>query len=410
LLKFVARQPILNRARGIFAYELLFRAGLEGYFSFDQPDVASSRVVVDSFLLFGIDSLTGGRPAFINFTRNLITSGAATLLPTSQVFVELLEDIQPDPEVIAACRSLKERGYSIVLDDFEPRPGAGPLIDLADIIKVDLLKTSLDSRAQIVKEFRPRGIQLLAEKVETHDDFHHALKLGYSFFQGFFFARPETLSRSDIPVLKHRHMQLLSLSLQTEPDYRKLEDVIKHDASLCYRLLRYMNSAWFGFRTEITSIRHALTLLGVDEVRKWVSVITLAALAEDKPQPVLVHSLSRARFHELLAPRAGLQSRSTDLFLQGLFSCMEAILDRPLASILNDLPLADEVSLALLGKENRFRDVLNTVVACEGADWAEVTRLAQLLGMAEEGVAEDYIAASRWALEPIERQEAAPPQ
>jgi c-di-GMP-related signal transduction protein len=403
LRKFVARQPILNRSRSLFGYELLFRTGLEEYFNFHQPDVASSRVVVDSFLLFGIDSLTGGRPAFINFTRNLITGGAATLLPASRVFIELLEDIEPDPEVIAACRSLKAKGYSIALDDFEVRPGTEPLIDLADIIKVDFLKTSLDNRAHVVKEFRPRGIQLLAEKVETHDDFHHALEHGYSLFQGFFFARPETLSRSDVPVLMHHYMQLLSLSVQPDPDFKRLEDVIKHDTSLCYRLLRYLNSAWFGFRREITSIRHALSLLGSEEVRKWVSVITLAALADESPQPLLVHSLCRARFHELVALRAGMQTRSTDLFMQGLFSCMDAILDRPLATILNDLPLAEEVTLALLGHDNPFKAVLDTAVACEKADWTEVARLSGLLRVAEEGLAEDYLAASRWALEPIER-------
>jgi c-di-GMP-related signal transduction protein len=402
LLKFVARQPILNRAKALFGYEILFRSGLESFFNFDQPDVASSRVVVDSFLLFGMESLTGGRPAFINFTRNLITSEAATLLPPSRVCIEVMEDVEPDSEVISACRSLKLQGYSIVLDDFVPRPGMEGLVDLADIIKVDFLGTSQDTQAQVVKEYGPRGIKLLAEKVETYDDFHRALGLGYSLFQGYFFARPETLSHSDVPILKHNHLRLLGLSAQPAPDFARLEDVIKHDASLCYRLLRFLNSAWFGFRSEVKSIRHALSLLGANEVRKWVSVVALAALAEDKPQSILIHSMCRARFHELLAPRVGMQAHAMDLFMQGLLSCMDAILGRPLASVLSEVPLADEVKMSLLGHDNRFREVYEVVVACEKVDWDEVARLAARMGIREEGLAEDYIASSRWVTEATE--------
>jgi len=210
-------------------------------------------------------------------------------------YIELLEDIEPDPEVIAACRSLKAKGYSIALDDFEVRPGTEPLIDLADIIKVDFLKTSLDNRAHVVKEFRPRGIQLLAEKVETHDDFHHALEHGYSLFQGFFFARPETLSRSDVPVLMHHYMQLLSLSVQPDPDFKRLEDVIKHDTSLCYRLLRYLNSAWFGFRREITSGCLTMASLRAWKLKRFLRPFSSKSWAIRLARDTLIRKLSSAR-------------------------------------------------------------------------------------------------------------------
>jgi len=397
--KFVARQPILNRQRKLFAYELLFRSGTESFFVSHEPDVASSRVVVDSFLLFGIESLTGGRPAFINFTRNLITCEAATLLPSHRMFIEVLENITPDDEVVAACRALKDLGYALALDDFVPRPGWEPLVELADIIKVDFRSTPPAVQARLAEEYAPRGIRMLAEKVETHDEFHTALDLGYTYFQGFFFCKPETLAREDVPVLRHNHLHLLRVATQAEPDFAELESILKCDLSLCYRLMRFMNSAWFAFRTEISSVLHALTLLGVEEVRKWVSVVAMSVLAEDKPGAVLGHALCRARMHELIAPQAGMGRNTADLFLQGLFSCMDAVLDLPMSSVLKDLPLSEEVKMSLLGQDNRFRRIYDIVLSCEQAHWEEAVQRASAFGIDEAMLADDYILAAQWSEE-----------
>jgi EAL and modified HD-GYP domain-containing signal transduction protein len=402
--KFVARQPILNRDQNIYGYELLFRSGLENYFRSTHPDQASSSVIADSFLLFGVKSLTQGRKAFINFTHKLITSLSVTLLPQEQVVMEVLEDIQPDDQVIGACRALKQHGYMIALDDFVFSEKLKPLIDLADIIKVDFLATPPLVRKHLVRSYAHRGIKMLAEKVETHEQFHEAMELGYKYFQGFFFSKPEIVSCSDVPAYKHHYLLLLQEINRPEPDFIKLEEVIKRESSLCYKLLRYLNSAAFAFSREITSIRHALSLIGVEEVRKWASLLVLAGMGEDKPSALVLGSIVRAKFCEDLAPATGLANRAMDLFLMGLLSMMDAIVERPMAEILSELVISRDIKTALLqGRDrNRFRDIYELVLAYERGDWEEISRLAAAMRANEDRIAEAYLAAVKWSQEVLE--------
>jgi len=402
--KFVARQPIFDRDQNIYGYELLFRSGLENYFRCMHADQASSSVIADSFLLFGVRSLTQGRKAFINFTRKLITSQSATLLPREQVVMEVMENIQPDDQVIAACRALKQQGYLIALDDFVFSENLKPLIDLADIIKVDFLATPALVRKHLVQSYARRGIIMLAEKVETHEQFHEALELGYKYFQGYFFSKPEIVSRSDVPAYKHHYLLLLQEINRPEPDFVKLEDVIKRESSLCYKLLRYLNSAAFAFSREITSIRHALSLIGVEEVRKWASLLVLAGLGEDKPSALVLGSIFRAKFCEDLAPAAGLANRAMDLFLMGLLSMMDAIVERPMSEILSELAISTDIKIALLQAraQNLFRAIYELVLAYERGDWERISRLAAAMRANEDRIAEAYLAAVKWSQEVLE--------
>ena len=396
---FVARQPILDGRKNIFAYELLFRSSLENFFQSGLPDQASSSVLVSSLFLIGIQSITGGRRAFVNFTQNLLAQGYATFLPPEEAVIEILEDVQPDPDIIEACKFLKETGYTLALDDYPPDGRMAPLIPYVDIVKVDWLETPLELCKQLADELIPKGIKLLAEKVETHEQYRQALGMGYTYFQGFFFCEPEVLTGRDIPTLQTNCMTLLREVSEDDPKLAAIERVLMREPSLCYKLLRYLNSAIFYFRGNITSVRHALSLLGLEAIRKWVSLVTLAGMGEDKPEALVVTSVIRGKFCESIG-QAGNQSQyATELFLMGIFSLIDAILDMPMENLLYALPISNEIRETLLGNESRYQPIYNLVCAYERSNWEQVSSLAEALYVSEENVAKAYVEAVAWAQE-----------
>ena len=389
---FVARQPIFENSGNVFGYELLFRSGLENFFPVGtNPDVASSQVLHNSFLLFGIDVLIGGKRAFINLTRNLLVNEVATLFPAENMVVELLETIEPDEEVIALCRKLKGLGYLLALDDFVFEPKMRPLAELADIIKVDFLSTDADQRARLIREIDSKSVRYLAEKVETQEEAENARKLGYSLFQGYFFCRPKVIKGRDVPGYKLNYLQLLREAMTEDLSVEKMERIVSRDVSLAYKLLRFINSAAFGFRSRVQSIQHALVLMGVREIRKWVSLVALTGLGKDKSEELVVGSLIRARFCELLAPKVGLGHRSSDLFLMGMFSMIDAFLDRPMEEILSSLPLSDDIKIALSGGNNLFRKVYELTRAYEQGLWEGMSQYSASLDLNEEEVPQLYL-------------------
>jgi c-di-GMP-related signal transduction protein len=396
---FVARQPILDGRKNIFAYELLFRSSLDNFFQSDLPDHASSSVLVSSFFLIGIQTITGGRRAFVNFTRNLLTREYATFLPPEQAVIEILEDVLPEDDVIKACKSLKQKGYLIALDDYPLDGHMAPLLPYVDIVKVDWLSTPLEMCRQLAEDLIPRGIKLLAEKVETHEQYRQAMGMGYSYFQGFFFCEPEILTGHDIPALQTNCMLLLREVNEEEPKLSAIERVLMREPSLCYKLLRYLNSAIFYFRGNITSVRHALSLLGLEAIRKWVSLVTLAGMGEKKPEALVVASVVRAKFCESIGRASGQGQNATELFLMGLFSLIDAILDKPMEKLLYALPISSEIRETLLGNQSHYRAVYDLVCAYERSRWDQVSDLADSVCMNEELLAEAYIESVAWARE-----------
>lgn len=396
--RFVARQPIFDRADRIVAYELLFRAGFETSFRCESVDRASSSVIADSLLVHGLDAIAGGRRAFLNVTREVLLRDYATLLPRERVVIELLETVKPEPDVVDACLRLKRAGYTLALDDFVYGVEYEPLLELADIVKVDFLETHGDARVQLAQTLSRRGIELLAEKVESRADHQHGSAAGYVYFQGYYYARPELVIGRDIPGSKLHCLQLLKAVNAPDPDLDALADEIQRDASLCYKLLRYVNSAMLGLRVSVHSIGHAIAMLGLSEVRKWVSLLAMASLGADKPAALVTSALERARFCELLAEPFGLEAGQPDLFLLGLFSRMDAILDRPLADVLTELPLDPDVRSALLDSHGPLHPPYASVVAYEAGDWGA---LAHAAGDAtrEMAVGDAYREALAWAVE-----------
>ncbi len=397
---FVARQPIFDRQLRVFGYELLFRSGFEQAFDGTDPTRATSQVITASFFALGVERVVGRKRAFVNFDRELLLTDCVSILPRRVAAVELLESVRPDREVVAACQRIKELGYLLVLDDVVSLDRIGPLLELADIIKVDYRKAALAEQRRLVRRGREFRIQMLAEKVETQEELRQTLELGYDLFQGYFLARPMTIVGREIPAFKLHYVQVLQELTRPELDYPRLEALIKQELSLSYKQLRYINSAAFGWRRPIESVKQALVLLGEAECRKWLSLVAMPALAQDKAEELVIQAAVRARFLESLADWVRLAGRRTDLFFLGMFSLLDAILDRPMEEVLHGVSLADDVRDVLLGQAvegNRLAEVYALVRAYEAADWERVARSASGLNLPAGSVATLYIQAVEWA-------------
>jgi c-di-GMP-related signal transduction protein len=395
-MKFLARQPILDRRREVYGYELLFREGIQNSCDGLNLELASTSVLDTSFLI-GLEKITEGRRMFVNCPRDFLLRGYVSLFPRQTVVVEILETVKPDQEVVEACRQLKQEGYLIALDDFVDTPDWEPLVALTNIVKVDFRLTDREKQSELAARFIRKGIRMLAEKVETQEEFSGGLEMGYSLFQGYFFCRPEILQHHDLPSFKLAYLDLLRAATAPEFDIDELALKIKREASLTFRLLRYLNSAAFGLRAEIHSIPHALSLLGEREMRKWIAVVSVGVMADGKPGELLTVPLVRGRFCELLAPLAGMAHHSNDLFLLGLLSVMDAILDQPLDAILAELPVRHEIKDALLAETGLYRNLLDIAIAHETADWKKINALVEIMGIRKEHVPALYVSAVDWS-------------
>jgi EAL and modified HD-GYP domain-containing signal transduction protein len=395
---FVARQPIFDRKLKVFGYELLFRSGPDACFSASTDiDYASSQTVSAGVTLMGLENVALGKRAFINVSRGILVDDLAMTLPKNKVVVELLESIEPDDAVLAACRRLKQAGYLIALDDFIERENDTELVKMADFVKVDFQSTTPEKRDALARTLGARGMKMLAEKVETREEVREAGPSGYMYFQGYFFSKPTLVATKDIPGFRLNYLRLLQELNRPEASIHKLEEIIKLEMSIAYRILRYVNSAAFGFRGKINSIREALVLLGQDLIRKWTSVWALAGLGQDKPTELVVGSVIRGICCEALGPKAGITGRGSELFLLGTFSMVDAIMDRPMEEVLSQLSLPDDVRDALLSGGNPLRSVLDCTVAFERGEWEACAKAAADVGIPEEEVPAAFHKASEWA-------------
>jgi EAL and modified HD-GYP domain-containing signal transduction protein len=403
---FVARQPIFTRKSGVFGYELLFRSGAENVFGAEDGNQATAELISGDILTFGLEQLSGGKPAFINFTRELLLGDYYTLLPRGTV-VELLEDIEPDDDVLNACRRLKAGGYRLALDDLSSTDGYGALLDVADIVKVDFRLVPPARREPLTQELRSgRGrAQLLAEKVETPAEFSEAMELGYDYFQGYFFSRPTMFSGREIPPFKLNLLELTHAVGKPDFDFTEVEAIVKRDVSLSYKMLRFANSAAYGVRQRIKSVKHALVMLGQEEVARAVSLLAIAGLGADRPEELAVRSLMRATLCEAIHPLLDPVEERVDFFLLGMFSLVDAILERPMDEIVSLLPTSAAVDAALLGREGLLGDVLALVEAYEQADWGRVSGPADRLRLPAGELTEPYLNAVRLADEVFVRAE-----
>ncbi|MEA2642328.1 MAG: hypothetical protein QOF51_3722 [Chloroflexota bacterium] len=391
---YVARQPIFTGQMAVHGYELLFRDELANCFRSNNPDAASMQVLHDSAFLFGLDALTGGSKAFIKFTRHTLAHGYGELLPRESLVVELLPEIEADDEVLESCRRLKQLGYQLALDDFQP--DQTKLLPLVDLAKVDFQQAD-DEKLGIPQRFQREGLEFVAKHVETEEARRLAEAAGYTYYQGYFFSKPAMMTATRPTGLRANYLRILDEVHRPGLDFDRLAELIEMDVSLVYRVLRYINSAANGLRNRVTSVKLALVMLGEDGARKWVPLMLLADMSGEKPSELVRMCATRARFCETVAVAAGWEDRARELFLLGLFSLIDALLNAPMERVLQELPLPREVVSALLGKENRYRALCQMMVACEEGEWGVLDQCAASLGVGEEQVAGAYVQAVEWA-------------
>jgi len=367
---FIGRQPIFDRQNQVFAYELLWRGGADNQAGFADGDLATTQVMLNALTEIGLDRLVGNHLAFINLTRRFLTGDRPLPEMTERVVLEILEDIDPTAEVIAAVERLAGLGYTIALDDFLYRPALEPLVERADIVKIDLLALEDRDLREHVATLRRYSVRLLAEKVENAEQHALCMELGFDYFQGYFYARPNVVEGRRVPANQMALLQLLASLRDPEITDHELEKLIGQDVGLAWRLLRYINSARFGLNREIDSIRQAITLLGRRTLCQIASLLAMAKLGE-KPPELLMTALIRAHMAARLCETRGLDADAG--YTAGLFSVLDALLDQPMRDLLDELPLSPELADALRDGQGELGAVLTTVIACDTADWSRVT-------------------------------------
>jgi c-di-GMP phosphodiesterase len=395
--RFVARQPILDVHRNVFGYELLFRSGWRNYFTGNVDDATLQ--TLDNCLVMGIESLADQRMAFVNCTREALVNRLVTLLPPATTVLEILETVEPDNELLAACHYLANKGYVFALDDFEPRPELEPLVELASFIKVDFQLSDAATRLRIREMAKGSKAVLIAEKIVNQEEFDIAREEGHTYFQGYFFCRPKIITDREIPPNWANYLVLLAELTRNPLNLSEVTRIVEAEVSICYRLLRLANSALMGLRSNITSVHSALMMVGEDRFRTLVTIAMAGALGRDRPSALISLSLERARFCEMAGPLLG--ESHTEQYMLGLLSLLDAILQSPMDSLVKSLPLRDQAKDALLGADNQVALPLNLARSFEAGDWSPCAEAAQRLRISEEQLATMYLESLKWAAQAL---------
>lgn len=392
---FVARQPIFDINKKIYAYELLFRSGESSGFPDIDGETATTSLLSSSFFTVGIEKVGAGKLVFINFTEDLLLSGTPKLFPPEKMMVEILEDVAPGPGIVSACKELKEKGYPLALDDFVYSSEFDELLELSDIIKIDFRLTPVETLGEMVRTLREHDCKLLAEKVETYDEFHQAVELGFDYFQGYFFSKPELLKNKDLSSSQVGLMRLISKINTEEFDVDSLAELVSQDVSITYKLLKYINSSHFARLQPLSSIPQAISFLGENGFKMFVSLIATSKLSENKPGELIRASIIRAKFLEQVGRT--LKKDCSELFLLGLFMSLDAMLDQKLESIVSKMALSEPLKEALVSRQGEYFAYIRLIETYESGNWVPFRFVQKKLGLSDVMIADFYVEALAWA-------------
>ena len=390
---FIGSQPIYDRGLGVDAYELLYRGETTGDNEIFDGNKATSQVILNAFVEIGIDELVGPHRAFINLTRDVLLQETPVPFPKNKIVLEILEDIEIDEQLIASVRELSSLGYTIALDDFVYTPEWQPLVEIADIIKLDILALGRQQTTEHVRRLREYKCMLLAEKVETARDYALANNLGFDYYQGYFFSKPNIVSGQRLPENRMAALNLLARLNDPNSDIHDLDVIISQDVSLSYKMLRYINSAFFNLKRRVASISEAIVLIGLNQIRTWTSLLVMSGLG-DKPRELLNTALVRGRMCQLLAQATG-RNDPGSYFTTGLLSTLDALMDAPMEEIISALPLSDELLDALLHHSGERGFALECALAFEQCEPAG----AQWRGLDVSMLSRIYADATAWAFQ-----------
>lgn len=392
----LASQPIFDLKKNIFGYELLYRADRNST-EYDAVDgnAATREVILTAFSEIGIERVTGGRKAFINFTTELILDEVPDMLSNDILVIELLEDIKPTEQILAVCKKLRRKGYLIALDDYRYSGETERLLEVADIVKIDFLQYDEKEIREITRKIKKKNRRkiFLAEKVETYSDYEMAISLGFSLFQGFFFCKPAIKRAKHINALSASRLQLIGITADPDINFDALANIIKPDVVLSYRLLKIVNSAYYGLRYSVKGISHALIILGQKETKKWLSFVILEEVIGGKPNELMRAALIRGFFMENISIQKRDKNNRDEYFLIGLFSLADAIMDASLRSILKETHLSREICEPLLTRKGDRADYLKIIRHIERAEWDAADEIAQKYGLDQDVISSCYLKA-----------------
>ena len=358
---YIARQPVFDRNMNVFGYELLYRNNMNNFYEGTDDNKSTAELINNAFLTMHIDELTDGTKAFINFSQKMLIEEIPLLLPVDSVVVEILENVEINENVIKACKKLRESGYIIALDDFVINESYLPLMEIAHIVKIEFSAVNYIKQRELIKQYKNK-IKFLAEKVETREEYKLAMDMGYDYFQGYFFSKPVIIKGKEIESLNLNLLKIMSELNKKEPEYQQIAEIIETDLGLSYKLLKLANSAFFGSRNKILSIKQALVQLGTVEIRKWIYLMMLKDIQIIENKELIKTCFIRAKFMELLAIETGKDDVKSEYFMTGMFSAIDVLLNKDMKIIVEELFLADNVKEALLGGDNEIKKVLDIVI------------------------------------------------
>jgi EAL and modified HD-GYP domain-containing signal transduction protein len=392
--RYVARQPILDLRGRVHGYELLFRDGPQ-QLQFSGDGDHATRTILDNMVIFGLEKLTGGLPAFVNCTHEALTGRLVDVLSPSMFVLEILEDIEPTPELIRACCRLKTAGFRLALDDFRWRPGSELLVEIADYIKIDFTLSDKEERRAIMEHLQGRAMALVAEKVETQEQFREARDEGFTLIQGYYFCRPQLIENRKVPANKLTQVEILRLLREDNLNFEKLCSLVKRDASLTYRLLRLLNSPACAVRQEVSSIKSALIAIGEEGFRRIAMLAIASELNAGQPSELLRLAFVRGRFCELAAEECGLDPK--EQYLVGMLSLLPAMLRVPMQQLTPALPLREAICVALMGAAVPERMLLEWLICHEHGQWDECDKIVDQNSFDQLKLLHCYAEAVLWA-------------
>lgn len=394
---FVARQPIFDRSNQVIAYELLYRTNENNFFDHSvSSNIATSILLMNTYYSFGIDHLIGNRLAFINFSKALVENDIPLLLDEAHVVIELLENVKPDNTLLNKLAYVKERGYKIALDDFTFHYPYDELIDLADIIKVDFLNNSLEQIIEICLKYKKLGKILLAEKVETYELYLWARKVGFDYFQGYYFSKPILMKQNALPDSAYQYFRLLDKLNTEEPNYKDISNIIETDVTLTYKLLKLINSR-FSLVNNISSIQHGLAILGLNSFKKWLSLAMLQNISTHKTPEIVKIAMIRSQFMEKVAKESSLKKYADEITFVGILSVIDVLLEAPMEDILKNLPLSEKVKSTLIGEDTEYNIVFNILRVYENGDFHDLEPLCESIKFDSNKLPKIYCTSVKWA-------------
>ncbi|MBE6048213.1 MAG: HDOD domain-containing protein [Clostridium sp.] len=391
---YLARQAIYDKRSNVIAYELLFRNSMENYFSGNIDEEKATIKLIANCGTIGLGKLTNNKRAFINFPRGVLLKDMISLLEPENIVVEILENVEATENILTYLEELKEKNYILSLDDICNWERCRQFGDLIDIYKIDFMATNKTERELILSEIRNvnPNAELLAEKIENEEEFKEALKNGYSYFQGYYFSKPVIVAENDISVKNLNCFNIMVELMNPEFDMDKIENIVKSDVAISYKLMKFLNSSRFGFLQEITSIRQAIMLLGKNDLKKWLSLIAISEMQNNNNEEITNSSIVKAYFCELVAEEID-KTKASNAFMTGLFSNLDNFMNKDMEDIIGDVPLSEDIKEALLGADNMMGNILKLVRAYENMHVDEVDELCKKLAYDKNLLVQQYIKA-----------------